>query len=258
MKIDTAWGTMNAIDEGDGPLVVLLHPLAQGAELWRPVIDRLSPQFRVVAPDARGHGDSSWDGEPFTITDLADDVAGLINRLQAGPAMVIAMSMGGCTAIDLAVRHADQVSRLVLADTTSDYGAGKEQTWETRAQNAQSKTREQQLTFQHDRWFSPWFLQNDPAEVARVSDIFVQTDSGAHAAACRALGAFNDSDQLVSIKAPTLVVVGAEDYATPPLMASVISRNIPGSRLLVLPDTRHLSLLQNPTVWSTITDFLGF
>ena len=62
MRIETAWGTLAAIDEGTGPLVVLLHPLAQAGEFWRPLIDELSPRFRVLAPDARGHGQSTWDG----------------------------------------------------------------------------------------------------------------------------------------------------------------------------------------------------
>lgn len=255
MRVELPWGTLTAIDEGSGPLVVLLHPLAQAGEFWRPLIEELSPRFRVLAPDARGHGRSTWDGTPFTVEDLASDAAQLIEHA-GGPAAVVGMSMGGCAAIALAVRRPELVSAVVLADTTADYGPDKESAWETRAQNAVDKPREQQLAFQHDRWFSPSFLESDPDEVTRVSEIFLATDSEAHAAASRALGAYDDLEQLDQIKAPTLVLVGEEDYATPPAMARELHAGIAGSDLQVLPGTRHLSLLQNRTIWPRVTEQL--
>ena len=257
MKIDMSWGSVTGIDAGTGSLVLLLHPLAQSAEFWRPVVDRLSPNHRVIATDARGHGASTWDGQDFTVADLADDAAAAIRNADGGPAAVIGLSMGGCTAIALASRHPELVSRLVLADTTADYGPDKGEAWATRAFNAVDKPRDRQLVFQQDRWFSPSFIESDPAEVARVSDIFVGTDSHAHAAACRALGQFDDTDRLGAITAPTLVVVGDEDYATPPAMAQVLADGIADSRLEILPETRHLSLLQNASVWTTIGEHLA-
>ncbi len=257
MKLDVPWGSMSVVDEGEGPLVVLLHSLAQSAELWRPLIDHLSTDHRVVAPDARGHGRSEWDGEPFTVPDLADDVARLIAHLDAGPAGVVGLSMGGSTAIALATRHPESVDRLVLADTTADYGPDKVDSWETRARNAVEKPREDQVSFQYDRWFSPSFVESDPEEARRVADIFVRTDSAAHAAACRALGSFDDSDRLSRIDQPTLILVGEEDYATPPAMAEALHRAIDGSRLEILPKTRHLSLVENKRTWAMIADHLA-
>jgi 3-oxoadipate enol-lactonase len=255
MRLDTAWGSVTAIDEGSGPLVVLLHPLAQAGEFWRPLVDQLSPRFRVVAPDARGHGGSTWDGEPFTVEDMAADVAGVIEHV-GGPASVVGMSMGGCAAIALAVRRPELVSRLVLADTTADYGPDKESAWEGRAVGAVTKPRAEQLTFQHDRWFSPDFLASDPEELERVSQIFLDTDSTAHAAASRALGSYDDSGVLDRIQAPTLVLVGEEDYATPPAMAEALHAGIAASELHVLPATRHLSLIQNRTIWPRVVEHL--
>jgi 3-oxoadipate enol-lactonase len=255
MKLDTDWGTLTAIDEGTGPLVVLLHPLAQAGAFWRPLIDELSTQFRVLAPDARGHGDSVWNGEPFSVEDMAADVAQLIEHV-GGPAAVLGMSMGGCAAIALAVRRPELVSGLVLADTTADYGPGKEAAWAERADNAVSKPRDKQLGFQHDRWFSPGFLEAHPDEVDRVSQIFLASDSHAHAAASRALGAYDDHANLDLIDVPTLVLVGDEDYATPPAMAEVLHNGIEGAELEVLSETRHLSLIQNREVWPRVAAHL--
>jgi 3-oxoadipate enol-lactonase len=257
MMLERPWGSLHYLDEGEGPLVVLLHPLAEAGELWRTLIDELTPRHRVVAPDARGHGASSWDGQQFTIPDLADDVAALVEHLDAGPARVAALSMGGCTAIALAVRYPELVDRLALADTTADYGPGKEDAWAERAEKAAHVPREKQLTFQVDRWFSPAFLEREPEEVERVSRIFVDTDSQAHAAACLAMGAYDDSARLAEIAAPTLVVVGEDDYATPPDMARALHEGIVGSGLHVLADTRHLSLVESPEARALVREHLA-
>lgn len=253
------WGTLSTVDEGGadtGGTVLLLHPLAQCGELWRPIIDELSPYARVLAPDARGHGSSEWDGSAFGVAELADDVATLIKECATVPVAVLGMSMGGCTAIELAGRYPELVGRLVLADTTACYGPGREQAWAQRADSAARTPRRQQTGFQVDRWFSPEFAAADPAEVHRVVELFVATDSAAHATACRALGAFDGTGLLGSIEAPTLVVVGEHDYATPPEMARSLHEGITGSRLVELGGTRHLSLLENRTVWPAVSGHL--
>jgi len=246
MTLRCPWGTLHYLDEGSGPLVVLLHPLATSSGIWRKLIDELAADFRVVAPDARGHGASTWDGAQFSIPDLADDVAALVERLDGGPARVAALSMGGCTAIALAIRSPDLVESLVLADTTADYGPGKVEAWAERAKKAVAVPREKQLAFQRERWFSPRFLEQHPAEVDRVSRIFTATDSRAHAAACRAMGGYDDSSRLDEITASTLTLVGADDFATPPSMARALHAGIARSELHVLSGTRHLTLVGSP------------
>jgi 3-oxoadipate enol-lactonase len=85
-----------------------------------------------------------------------------------------------------------------------------------------------------------------------VSDIFMATDSAAHAAACHAFAGLDAEAGLSEIKAPTLVLVGRDDYATPPAMAEVLAARIPDARLEVLDDTRHLSLIERPDLWARV------
>lgn len=256
-ELERPWGSYHYLDEGAGPLVVLLHPLAASGDIWRRLVDELSPSHRVVAPDARGHGRSTWDGSPFTVQDLAEDVAALIEHLGIGAARVVGLSLGGCTAVALSIRRPDLVIRLVLADTTADYGPDKEATWGERAERAVAVPRNRQLAFQVDRWFSDGFVESDPDEVRRVSDIFVATDSRAHAAACLALGSYSDERRLGEISSPTLVLVGDQDYATPPVMAKVLNAGIAGSRLEELSQTRHMSLIENPTARQLVAAHVG-
>jgi 3-oxoadipate enol-lactonase len=259
MTVSTPRGEFEVRRTGDaGPHVLLLHPLALAGSFWEPLASHLGRSATVLAWDARGHGSSSWDGGPFTIEDMADDAAAVIEAAAGGgPVSVLGMSMGGCTAIALAQRHPELVDRLVLADTTACYGPDREKTWEERAQNAQNKPRTEQVPFQVTRWFSDGFREEQPAAVQRVVDIFTATDSAAHAAASRAMGAFDGTPGLDRITADTLVVVGEEDYATPPAMAQVLAEGIPGARLEVLESSRHLSLLERPDYWPSLARHLG-
>lgn len=255
MIVSTARGDIGVLDHGSGPAVLLLHPLALSAEVWRPLVET-TPGLRFLALDARGHGETPWNGEQFTVEDMAADALAVLDALGLERAGLVGLSMGGSTAVVLAGAHPDRISSLVLVDTTACYGEGRVDTWEERAVRAATVAREDQLTFQVDRWFSERTRERETDTVRRVSDIFVRTDSAAHAAACRALGAVDATDLLGSITAPTTVIVGSEDYATPPSMANELHTGISDARLHVLDGTRHLSVLDDPRSWQLTVEHL--
>lgn len=235
-----------------GRPVLLLHPLALSGAVWDPVAEYLGTSHQVLALDARGHGESAWDGTEFTVDDMAADAAAVIEDFGAGPADVIGLSMGGSTALTLAVDRPDLVHRLVLADATAWYGPDSVAEWAQRADRALNSDRRAQLGFQRDRWFADAFREQRPEEVERVCEIFVATDSKAHAAACRALGGLDARDRIGDVRAETLVLVGEEDYATPPAMSRELAAGIEGARLRVLDHARHLSLLERPDLWPVV------
>jgi 3-oxoadipate enol-lactonase len=242
---------------GAGRPLVLLHPLALSGEVWGSYAALLARSFDVIAPDARGHGKSGWDGEPFGIDNLADDVAVLLDGLGIGSAFVTGMSMGGSTAISFAGRYPSRADGLVLADTTAWYGEDAPATWEARARGVTAKSRELQVAFQADRWFTEGFRDRNAEEVSRVVDIFLRTDSLAHAAACRALGTMDSRTLLPAITAPTLAVAGEEDYATPPAMGQAIADGVRRGSARTLPSLRHLALVEDPGLAGLTTEFLN-
>lgn len=257
MIVETPRGAFNVHFTGGGaPAVLALHPLALSGAVWDEAGDAAA-RMGLMGLDARGHGESGWDGKPFTVTDMADDAAAVIEATASGPVGLIGLSMGGSTALVLAIRRPDLVSRVVIADASACYGQDRVERWAERAQSAQFKPREQQLEFQTDRWFGRAFREAHPETVSRICDIFLRTSGTVHAAACRALGDLDVTGHLGKITAPVLVVVGAEDYATPPAMARVIAEGIPGSELVVLDGARHMSLLEQPSVWERIAAHLG-
>jgi pimeloyl-ACP methyl ester carboxylesterase len=105
----------------DAPTVLLLHGLADAAVVWHNVAEALRTQARVLAPDLRGHGNSSWPADAdYRIASIAADVAELMDTLQLPPLTLVGHSMGASVALHLACARPDRVERLVLADLGLD------------------------------------------------------------------------------------------------------------------------------------------
>jgi len=112
-------------EAGSGPPVVLLHGgIIDAAHVsWPPVIDRLTPEYRVVAPDLLGYGESEVPPGPYSIQRHAAVVAGVLDELDLGPVTLVGVSVGGGVAMQVALDRPDLVARLVPIDS---YGLGRE------------------------------------------------------------------------------------------------------------------------------------
>ncbi|MEU0831686.1 alpha/beta hydrolase [Streptomyces sp. NPDC005969] len=100
------------LDTGAGQPLVLLHGGFLDHRMWDDQISALAARYRVIAPDARGHGRSANATEPFRHT---DDLAALLRHLGIGPAVLVGVSMGGSTAVDTALEHPELVSAVVVS-----------------------------------------------------------------------------------------------------------------------------------------------
>ncbi|HEY4024357.1 MAG TPA: alpha/beta hydrolase [Pseudonocardiaceae bacterium] len=117
MIADVAWfetedGRLAYHDTGVGHPLVLLHGGFLDHHMWDEQIAVLAPLYRMVAPDARGHGASDNASRPFRHT---DDLAALLRHLNTGPAVLVGVSMGASTAVDTALEHPDLVRALVVS-----------------------------------------------------------------------------------------------------------------------------------------------
>jgi 3-oxoadipate enol-lactonase len=102
---------------GDGPVVILSHGFLMDREMFAPQIAALSPEFRVIAWDERGFGETESDGEAFTYWDSAADCLGLLDHLGIDEAVLGGMSQGGFLSLRAALLAPEQVRALVLIDT---------------------------------------------------------------------------------------------------------------------------------------------
>ena len=221
------------------PVVVLSNSLGTTLEMWDPQLPALTRSFRVLRYDQRGHGRSDVPPGPYTLGELGQDLLGLLDRLDLERVSCCGLSLGGMVGMWLAGNAPERLDRLVLA-CTSAY-LGPPETWIDRAALVRTEGTAAVADAVMERWFTERFRTDQGSTVARYRAMVAETPSEGYAACCEAIRDWDFREQLGSIVAPTLVVAGAADPATPPEHAELIAQRIPGARLVVLPDVAHLA-----------------
>jgi 3-oxoadipate enol-lactonase len=229
--------------KGDhGPAVILSHSLGVDWRMWQPIMDRLSQGRRVFAYDFRGHGAAAGAPRPFSMDDLARDMGGVLDAFGVERAHVVGLSMGGGIAQTFAVRSPERVESLApLATTDHAFGA-----FEGRARSGEVDGMEAQIVPTLTRWFTAPALATNPWGVQYARELIRRFDPADWAAAWRAFKDVDVQSKLASLDAPTLVLVGEEDYSTTPEIMSGVAERIPGSTYEVLPGTPHMQTLEQP------------
>jgi 3-oxoadipate enol-lactonase len=230
------------------PRVALLHSLALDGGMWEGVVAALGGRAAVLAVDCRGHGASAKGAGPLTTALLADDLAAVLDALGWDRAVVAGCSMGGCVAQDFAARHVARTAGLALFDTTAWYGPDAPEAWRGRAGRAVAGGMAALSAFQAERWFTAAFNAAHPDVLSRWLGVFAANDIPSYVASCAMLGAADLRPLLPRIAAPTRVVVGEEDAATPPAMARALAEGIAGARLELVPGAKHLLPIERPEV----------
>ena len=232
------------------PRLVLLHSLGLDRSVWADVLAALGGSVQVLTLDCRGHGQSSKPPGPYVLERFADDLAEVFDAISWEGAFVAGMSMGGCVALQFAAEYPERVFGLGLIDTTAWYGPNAAKDWDERARKAKKDGIRSLVEFQQTRWFGDAFRAANPDVVARTVDTFVRngfrTGLLAYAETCRMLGTFDLRPALAGIGVPTEIVVGEEDYATPPEMARLMEKQLPHAHLEVIPGARHLTAIEVP------------
>ncbi len=227
------------------PVVTLSHSLGATLALWDATATALPPRYRVLRYDVRGHGDSDVPPGPYTLEQMADDVAGLLSAQGITRTHFVGMSMGGLIGMACALRHPQLTQSLTLCDTTACYGTERAPMWEERIQVAETAGMTDALIERTmEIWFSPEFLEKGKAVVDRVRAMLRGTDPRGYVAAIRAIGFVDLREAIRGIRCPTLVVVGEHDGGTPPAMARVMAEAIPGARLGILKGARHAAVVE--------------
>ncbi len=227
----------------DAPVVVLSNSLGATRGMWDPQVPALAERYRVVTYDTRGHGRSPAPPGPYTVDDLVDDVVALLDRLGARRAHVAGLSLGGMTAMRLAVREPARVDRLALLATSA---RPDPQGFLDRAVQVRSGGTAPLAPTVVGRWLTPAHAAAHPQLVARLEAMVAAADDEGYAACCEVVAAFDAREDLARITAPTLVVSGAEDPALPPPHQQLIAERIPGATLLSVSPGAHLPNLEQP------------
>lgn len=228
----------------DKPVLVFSNSLGANLSMWQPQLAALTPHFRILRYDTRGHGQSSVPTGPYTVTDLGQDVLGLLDSLSIDKVSFCGLSMGGIIGQWLAVHAAKRLQKLILANTAAKIGTAE--TWNMRIPIALQQGLSPIIPGTLERWFTPTFHARHPATIASTAAMLHGTSPQGYAHCCAAIrdADFRVSIQLMQmIQTPTLVITGAHDPVTTLADGHFLADNIPGSTYAELP-AAHLSNIE--------------
>ena len=226
------------------PVLVLGNSLGTTSEVWEPQAAALGERFRLLRFEHRGHGGSPSLPGPYTIDELGADVLRLLDGFGVRTASYCGISLGGMIGMWLAAHAPDRIGALALCCTSAYLPpAGF---WTGRA--AQTRTAGMASLAEQvvGRWFTPAFRARDPATVARFVTTVAGLDPQGYAGCCEAIAAMDQRSSLGRISAPTLVIAGAEDPATPPWHGARIASAVGRSRLRVIRGGSHMANVSQP------------
>ena len=251
-----ATATVNGHDlhfeqRGDGEPLLLIMGMSGTHLTWgEPWLELLARDFALTVYDHRGVGRSSRTEPGYTIADLADDAAGLLDVLGLDSAHVLGISMGGMVAQELALRHPRRVRTLTLGCTYAGGEGGmltQQATAEKLTASLQSGDRERALRTGWEVNVSAGFAQGEEDYAAfREAALALPVPLPVIMAQAQAIGGHDTSTRLGDIAAPTLVVHGTEDEMLPVQNAHAIAERIPGARLEILEGVGHLFWIEQP------------
>jgi 3-oxoadipate enol-lactonase len=235
--------------------LVLSNSLGTDRGLWHAQVESWSRRWKVVCYDTRGHGASDAPPGDYTLQRLGLDLVSLMDHVGLARAHVAGVSLGGLTALWLGVHAPARIGRLVLANTAARIGAVA--SWEDRIRLVTADGMRGLADLTMERWFTPAFRATEPATVARIRATLLATPVTGYLGCCAALRDADLRADAGRIRAPTLVVIGTHDPATPPADGRFLAGVIPGASLLEL-DAAHLSNIERAAAFTgAVAQFLS-
>lgn len=258
--------TMIAADDGarlnvqvDGregaPVLMFSNSLGTDLRMWDAQTAALAERFRIVRYDRRGHGKSDVPKGPYTMERLGLDVLSILNALKIDKINWCGLSMGGMVGQWLGANAPQRINKLILSNTSSWYP--DKTPWNDRIKTVREKGLASMVDGNMERWFTPGFIAKAPEAIARMKEMFVATNPDGYIACCEAVRDMDFRDSNPKVSVPTLVIVGAQDPATPPAAGEAIRKAIPGAQLVSL-EAAHIANIEQPQAYTdTIVKFIG-
>jgi 3-oxoadipate enol-lactonase len=242
---------------GEGRDLVLLHSLLSDRTSFEPLAARLVDERRLILVNLPGFGESPPAGP--AISDYADAIATVFDDLGLPPETdVLGNGLGSFVALSLASRHGARFERMVLVGSAIAFPEAGRATFRALADKVEQGGMSAVADAAMRRMFPEPFIAAHRDLVAGREAAFRQIDPSVFATACRALAALDLSDELARIRNLTLIVVGAEDQATPPALGRALADRLVGARLVEMPGLGHCPHIQDPDAFvAAIAPFLG-
>lgn len=238
-----------AYDEvGAGPPLILIHGLGLNRHMWQWQRDALAVDFRVVAYDLLGHGDSAKPQGPIRMHQMVAQITTLMRNLHIERAALVGFSLGGLIARAFALAHLRKVSALVILNSAHARSAQERAAIMARVKQVEDGGPEATVTAALERWFSTDFARTHPQVLETVRQWVVTNDPKVYPALYRL---FAQADvgletRISAIAQPVLIVASENDRGNSPHMARQMAAHLPNARVEILPELRHMALAEDP------------
>lgn len=245
-----------AVEGPDGaPVLMLSNSLGTNLHMWDDQMPAFTRHFRVVRYDSRGHGQSGAPHGEYTIERLGRDALAVMDALGLEQVEWCGLSKGGMVGQWLGTNAPQRVGRLVLCNTAAHMAPVD--LWNQRIAAVTANGMAPLVESVVERWFTKAFREKAPQAVDRIRQMLLTTPPHGYAGCCAAVRDMDQRETIRSITAPTLVIGGRQDPATPLAAAELIQKRIPGARLVVL-EAAHLSNIEQPAEFTAaVLEFLG-
>ena len=249
---------LNGIDmyyenAGQGEPLLLIHGLGSSARNWEGQVRYFAKKYRVVTYDLRGHGRSSKPPGPYSMRTFAEDTAALLAALEAAPAHVVGISMGGMIAFELAVCYPDLLKSLVIVNSVPDMRVTSPreylEMWPRFLILKALGVRRMGMALG-----KRLFPKTEQEEQRRIfAERWAQNDKRAYETALRAVLGWSVEAHLGEIRCPVLVIAADKDY-WPLDVKQAYVKKMPDARLAVIADARHAVAAEKPDEFNRILD----
>jgi 3-oxoadipate enol-lactonase len=232
--------------DGNGPNLLLLHPIGLDLTFFEPMVEELKPRYRILRIDMRGHGGTPpvHDGTDPWLEDYAADVHLLLQRLNFGPTAVVGFSFGGMIAQELTLNHPEDVNALVISGCPGTFNEDTRKALRERGCVAAREGMQVVIDTTMHRWFSAEFRARGADMPAQRRLLSNDVDSWKQA--WRAISGLDTAPRLRSIKTPTLCLAAEGDISAPPPVVETVANAIPGAEFVVVSNTPHMLFIEQP------------
>ena len=230
------------------PVIIFIHGFPFNKSMWNSQMETLKTEFRVIAYDVRGHGNTDLGDDDFSIELFGHDLILLMDTLKIEKAILCGLSMGGYIALNAIENYPERFTALVLSDTncTADTPESKEKRMKT-IESIRDSSLEKYADESLKKLFAPTSFTTNSKEVEKAREMITTSSKQSLYNTLHALANRKETcSKLPEINVPVLILVGKEDVITPPEAAHSMHEKIKGSFLHIIHHAGHLSNMENP------------
>ena len=238
----------------DAPALMLSNSLGTDLSMWDDQADEFAKHFRLIRYDRRGHGKSGTTTGPYSFERFGRDILAVLDALEIDKVNWCGLSMGGMDGQWLGANAPTRVEKLVLSNT--HYYYPDKAFWDDRIKSIREKGLSGLVDTNMQRWFTQGFLERAPDTIERMKAMFLASNLEGYIACCQAIAAMDFRASNPRVAAPTMVIVGGQDVATPPAAGETIAQQIKGAKVASV-DAAHISNVEQPQAYTkAVLDFL--